>query len=262
MDLDYASRSLNMQKEPGQYLAILTRCNPYSIFLSLGGVNRLLDVTADIVFMVDSSASVGSENYQKEKEFVKSLARLVNVTSEKSKVAVIAYSTRTIPVVQFDGYQSLDDLDEKVDDMPLLGGSYRRMDVALQKASQILLNSARQHAPKIAVLLTAGRQIPSGVSLDTATQPVRSLNGTVIVVALGQQYDKRELDPVVSEPKDLFEIESFDVLLSRARTIGKAIEEKSGNFLCILDHRIAKQQAFNTVNSHYCDTLGTVTWCP
>ena len=196
--------------------------------MSLGGANRPLDVTADIVFMVDSSASVGIPNYQKEKEFVKSLARLVNVTSEKSRVAVIAYSRSTIPVVRFDGYQSLDDLDKKVDDMPLLDESYRRMDVALQSAAQIL-NSARQNTPKIAVLLTAGRQIPGGISLDTATQPLRNLNVTVIVVAVGQQYDKRELDPVVSEKEDLFEMESFNVLLSRARTIGKAIEEKSGN---------------------------------
>ena len=204
--------------------------------MSLGGSNRPLDVTADIVFMVDSSASVGNPNYEKEKEFVKSLARQVNATSEKSRVAVIAYSRSTVPVVRFDGYQSLDDLDKKVDDMPLLGESYRRMDVALQSAAQIL-NSARQHTPKIAVLLTAGRQIPGGVSLDTATQPLRNLNVTVIVIAVGQQYDKQELDPVVSEQKDLFEIESFDVLLSRARTIGKAIEEKSGNLPSLLDYR-------------------------
>ena len=187
-----------------------------------------MDVTADIVFMVDSSASVGNPNYKKEKDFVKSLARLVNATSEKSRVAVIAYSRSTIPVVRFDGYQSLEDFDKKVDDMPLLGESYRRMDVALQSAAQIL-NSARQHSPKIAVLLTAGRQVPGGVSLDTATQPLRNLNVTVLVVAVGQQYNKQELDPVVSEQKDLFEIESFNVLLSRARTIGEAIEEKSGN---------------------------------
>lgn len=204
--------------------------------MSLGGSNRPLDVTADIVFMVDSSASVGNPNFKKEKEFVKSLARLVNVTSEKSRVAVIAYSRSTIPVVRFDGYQSLDDLDKKVDDMPLLGESYRRMDVALQSAAQIL-NSARQHTPKIAVLLTAGRQIPGGVSLDTAARPLRNLNVTVIVVAVGQQYNKQELDPVVSEQKDLFEIESFNVLLSRARTIGKAIEEKSGNLPSILGYR-------------------------
>ena len=178
--------------------------------------------------MVDSSASVGNPNYEKEKDFVKSLARLVNATSEKSRVAVIAYSRSTIPVVRFGSYQSLDDLDKKVDDMPLLGESYRRMDVALQSAAQIL-NSARQHTPKIAVLLTAGRQIPGGVSLDTATQPLRNLNVTVLVVAVGQQYNKQELDAVVSEQKDLFEIESFNVLLSRARTIGEAIEEKSGN---------------------------------
>lgn len=198
--------------------------------------------------MVDSSASVGNANYQKEKEFLKSLARLVNVTSAKSRVAIIAYSRSTIPVVRFGGYQSLDDLDKKVEDMPLLGDSHRRMDVALQSAAQIL-NSARQHTPKIAVLLTAGRQIPGGISLETATQQLRSLNVTILVVAVGQQVDKQELDPVVAEQEDLFEIESFNALLSRARTIGKAIEEKSGNLLRILDGRSRQTTGFQIAMS-------------
>lgn len=202
----------------------------FYICLTLGGPNRPFDVTADIIFMVDSSGLVGNENYQKEKEFIKSLARLVNVTSEKSRIAVIAYSRSPILAVQFD--KSLDEFDKRVDEMPLLGGSERRMDVVLQTAGKVL-NTDRQHVPKIAILLTAGRQIPGGISLDTATQRLRSLNATILVLAIGQQYNKQELVPVVAEEEDLFELPSFDALVSNARTIGQAIEEKSGNLFCI-----------------------------
>lgn len=207
----------------------------FYIFLSLGGEYRPFDVTADIVFMVDSSSSVGNENYPKVKEFVKSLARLVNVTSEKSRVAVIAYGGSPILVVRFDGYNSLGEFDKKVEDMPLLSSSSRRMDVALQTAAQVL-NTARQHVPKIAVLLTTGKQTPGGISLNTASQQLRSLNASTLVVAIGQQYDKQELGPVVADQEDLFEIPSFNALASRARTIGQAIEEKSGNLMSTLDH--------------------------
>lgn len=198
------------------------------VFLSLGGAYRPFDVTADIVFMVDSSGLVENENYQKEKEFVKSLARLVNATSENARVAVIAYSSSPILAVRFDGYNSLGEFDKKMEEMPLLGGSSRRMDVALQTAAQVL-NTARQHVPKLAILLTAGRQIPGGISLDTATEQLRRLNATTLVVAIGQQYDKQELGPVVADQDDdLFEVASFNALVSRAREIGQAIKEKSG----------------------------------
>lgn len=197
-------------------------------FLSLGGAYRPFDVTADIVFMIDSSGLVGDENYEKEKEFVKSLARLVNATSENVRVAVIAYGRSTILAVRFDDYNSLGEFDKKVEEIPLLGGSLRPMDVALQSAAQVL-NTARQNVTKLAVLLTAGRQIPGGISLGTATQQLRRLNATTLVVAIGQQYDKQELGPVVADQDDdLFEVASFNALASRARKIGQTIEEKSG----------------------------------
>lgn len=178
--------------------------------------------------MVDSSAAVGKDNYEKEKEFIKSLARLVNITSEKSRVAVIMYNRSPILAVRFDGYKTLDEFGKSVDEIPLLGGPYRRMDQALQSAAQVL-NSARKDVPKIAVLLTAGRQVPGGISLDTSTKQLQSLNATTLVIAIGQQYSAQELSPVVTVPTDLFEVPSFDVLASRAKKIAQAIKDKSGN---------------------------------
>ena len=195
--------------------------------MSLVGDNRPFDVTADIVFMVDSSATVGSKNYQKEKEFVKFLARLVNITSENTRIAVIVYNSSPSVVVQFGDYKSIAEFDELVDNITLLGGSYRRMDLALELAARLLI-SARSNVSKIAVLLTAGRQLPGGISLDTATEELRNLNATTLVVAIGQQYNKQELSPVVTAPEDLFELSSFDELALRAKTVGQAIEDKSG----------------------------------
>lgn len=199
-------------------------------FLPLAGVIGRFDVTADIVIMVDSSAAVGGKNYGKEKEFVKSLARLVNITSGKSRIAVVVYSGSTILAVRFDGYKSLDEFDKALDEIPLLGGPYRRMDLALRSAGQVL-SSARKDVPKIAVLLTAGSQVPGGISLNSATKQLRSLNASTLVVALGKQYSKPELSAVVTAPKDLFELASFDSLALHARTIGQAIEDITGKYL-------------------------------
>lgn len=202
----------------------------FSVSMSLVGGVRPVDVTADIVIMIDSSDAIGEENYEKEKRLIKYLARLVNVTSEKSRIAVVVYSGFTVLAGRFDGYKSLDEFDKSVDEIPLLGGSYRRMDLALQSAAQVF-NSARKGVSKIAVLLTAGRQVPGGISLGSATKQLRNFNASTLVLAVGQQYSKQELSPVVTATGDLFEFPSFDSLLARAKTIGQAIEDKSGKLM-------------------------------
>ena len=178
--------------------------------------------------MMDSSSSVSEENFEKEKEFIKYLARLVNITSGKSRVAVIMYSGTTMLAVRFDGYNTFDEFEYSVDEIPLIGGPYRRMDLALQSAARVF-NSARKNVSKIAVLLTTGRQIPGGTSLTSAFKQLRSFNADSLVVAIGQQYNKQELSTAVSSQDDLFEVLSFDVLSSYAKNLGEAIADKSGD---------------------------------
>lgn len=177
--------------------------------------------------MMDSSSSVGKENYEKEKEFIKYLARLVNITSEKSRVAVIMYSGTTMFAVRFDGYSSFDEFEYSVDEIPLIGGPYRRMDLALQSAGRVF-NSARKNVSKIAVLLTAGRQFPDGNLLTSSYKQLQSLNADTLVVAIGKQYNKEELSTVVSTPKDIIEVPSFYTLALHAKNLGEAIEDKAG----------------------------------
>lgn len=179
--------------------------------------------------MLDSSASLDEEDYKNQKEFVRHLARLLNATSENSRIAVIVYSGSTILVEGFSGYKSLDEFDNSIDDIPLLGGPYRRMNLALKFAGQVL-NSARKDVSKVAVLLTAGRQFPGGTSLAPSANQLRGLNAVVLVVAVGRQYSKQELSPVIAAAEDLFEVPSFEALASSAKIIGQAIEDKSGTF--------------------------------
>lgn len=188
---------------------------------------RPSDITADIVFMMDSSSSVSKENYEKEKEFIKYLARLVNITSEKSRMAVIVYSGTTMFAVRFDGYSSFDEFDYSVDEIPLIGGPYRRMDLALQSAGRVF-NSVRKNVSKIAVLFTAGRQVPGGSSLTSYYKQLQSFHADTLVVAIGKQYNEEELRTVVSLPKDIIKVPSFDTLALHAKNLGEAIEDKAG----------------------------------
>lgn len=179
------------------------------------------NITADIVFLVDSSTSVGREGFDKEKGFVKSLAKNLNVSPGKSRAAVITYSDTARTVLTFTGFQTERDFNQKLDDEPWIGGT-RRIDRALEAAST-LLSQARGSAPKIVVLITGGSH--SGGDGDTplgiAGQPLKDVGAKTIIVTVGSEADHVDFLPVVDSRDDIFGVPLFDDLRFEVQPIVK-----------------------------------------
>ena len=72
----------------------------------------------DLAFIVDSSASIGSKNYMKEKHFVKQLARSFGVAPGHSRAALVLYSNSSSVKAGFDQYPTLEEFHKTVDDLP------------------------------------------------------------------------------------------------------------------------------------------------
>ena len=189
---------------------------------------RPMEFSADIVFIVDSSNEVSRENYSKEKGFVKSLAKTLNLTPGKSRAAVIIYSNQASIEVKFDDHANSTSFDEAVDKLPYLG-LLRRMDLGLQKAADAM-KDARAGVPKVAVLLTAGRQSPPRELLDESVKPLRKLGAKVFVVAVGSKPDAQELLRIVDQPGDVRRVPNFDGLSSQTKPISKYIVNNTGKF--------------------------------
>lgn len=190
-----------------------------SIFYLIIGPKPPTDFTADIVFLMD--ASVDRRDYIKEKNFVKELARQMNLAPGKSRASIVAYGRSPYLISRLGGYSSLVDFERKVDSAISLSGP-RRIDSALQAARQVL-NEARPNHPKIAVLVTAGRQDPNGPRLNAAAEPLRRSGVKTFVVAIGSTPDSRELQPVVEKQEDIFRISSFDQLSPETRSVVEKI---------------------------------------
>lgn len=183
------------------------------------GVPQPTDFTADIVFMMDASSSVSQNNYRTEKDFVKALAKLLNVAPGKSRASLITYSNNPSVIFRLNGYRNSLDFEQQVDRAPLLGGS-RRMDKALETAGTIL-NEARRSAPKIAVLLTTGRQTAERDTklLDEAVKPLESVGAKTYVIAIGKKPDIRELSLAVKKIEDVIQVYSFRDLLAKTQPV-------------------------------------------
>lgn len=186
------------------------------------------DIIADIVFLVDSSNSVTSLNFQLEKKFVKAMARSLNVSPDKSRASVIVYGSKHNVMLSLDEATDLDGLKRAVDTASYVNGP-RRMDLALEAASAVM-NQATRNVPKIVILLTAGKQSPTNTPfpLSSAVKPLRDLGAQTYVVAISGEPDKQELVTVVDDSKDIFEVPQFEALLPQATQIAKSIAGRSG----------------------------------
>lgn len=180
---------------------------------------------ADVIFLMDSSRNVAANNYILEKNFVKLMARLLNLASNRSRAALYIFGDRPQLQISFDGYENREAFDAAVNKAPHLQGT-RRIDKAFEAAAELLRTKSRATVPKYVVLLTTGTQtLQSDTrSLDVASREIRSQGARVFVVAiLTGGYTIREFYPAVQTPGDAFSISSYANLLPRAPSIAARI---------------------------------------
>ena len=80
------------------------------------------------------------------------------------------------------------------------------------------------------VLLTAGRTSLTGAykSLQAAAKPLRDRGAKTYVVAIGSEPNQNELLPVVQNPRDIFRIQSFDLLPIEMPSAARQISRNTG----------------------------------
>ena len=181
--------------------------------------------SSDAVFLMDSSRYVGSYNYILEKNFVKLLARLLNLAENGTRAALYAFSDRPQLQITFDGYENREAFDAAVNSAPYLQGS-RRIDRAFETAAELFRVRSRPSAPKYVILLTTGTQTPAFDmrGLDFATRGLRSYGARVFVIAiLTGGYTIRDFFGAIQDPNDGFSVPTYADLLPRAPSIASCI---------------------------------------
>ena len=187
------------------------------------------ETPVDLAFIVDSSGSVGSTNYLKEKHFIKQLARSFGVAPGQSRAALVLYSNSASVKAAFDQYPTLEEFHRSVDDLPYERG-FTRIDLALEKASQEVFPQARKGVPKIAILITDGKQTKTADSkgLREASEPLRRAGVRVLAVGVGSGVDSDELRLVTESDDDVVVAQSFPDLLVQTRNLTSRACELAG----------------------------------
>lgn len=162
------------------------------------------------------------------KIFVKRVAKTFEISPEKTHTALMIYSDEAKIISKFGEITSIEDFDNKVDDLPHLRGK-TRIDLALLKAGRELFTWAggmriRSDVIKVAIVITDGRQTPApdGIRLDEAAAGLIVQGVKVLSIGIGDRIDQEELRMMVKEPsRHTFWSESYTALRVQLATIAR-----------------------------------------
>ncbi|XP_064481555.1 sushi, von Willebrand factor type A, EGF and pentraxin domain-containing protein 1-like isoform X4 [Ornithodoros turicata] len=197
-------------------LLLVTLCSVDSVQLnleeSLSNFVSTLEQYAtqqnDVVFVLDESGSVGAEHFPHELEMVEMIARLLTVSTDFSRIAVMTFSSGYVDHIDHiknsAGY-SMCSLIARVRGIPYKGGG-TETSVALSHAKGILTNS-RPRANRIIILISDGDANAEYSPSDIAS---RLRKEGVVMFAVGvASINAAELLDVATSPKHVYMLEDF-----------------------------------------------------
>jgi len=170
----------------------------------------------DVGFILDSSGSL-SNDYQKEKDFLKTLAAAFSVSKDDSRVGVITFSHKSEHSIKLKDHTDIKSFNDAVDAIPLMG-SITRIDKALRQTQQELFtpeNGGRPGLPKVLILLTDGSQTAGGDAEDPVdiAAEIRNSGISLIVVGIGSGINPTELARIAGGNDNTFLASTFDELI-------------------------------------------------
>lgn len=176
----------------------------------------------DLGFLIDGSGSVemyGKGNFQKCKEFVKSLARAFVISPTDTRVGVILFSSRSELQFDFTQYKTEQEIEEAIGNIKYPGYT-TKTGAGLTMAADKLFNNVRPGVPRVLIVLTDGA---SNDDVVTPSEALKSRGVIIFTVGLGKNFKMDQLNVMASDPK---EEHVFTVDFPQMETIVKAMQEK------------------------------------
>ena len=191
----------------------------------------------DVAILVDTSEGISSIDFEREKNFVKSLVRSLTISSSLSRISIMSYSNETDLTVNFSDQQTKESLLRHVDALPFLGGR-TQIDHALETAAAQLFSpsgTAREAVPRTVVIVTTHccQDRMTGSSRLNKTVALLRRNGVkILVTAVCDDVDDEGLGNLVEGEEDIITADSFEGLAAAAEKVSAAASQVAGTFTC------------------------------
>ncbi|KAE8596320.1 hypothetical protein XENTR_v10016053 [Xenopus tropicalis] len=198
----------------------LTREDIIRLIIEICGCGKdCKDVPLDLVFIIDSSESVGPENFDIIKQFVNRVIDKISTDQSASKVGIINFSHKVEVVAHIGQLSNKENLREAINRMNYLGeGTYTA--TAIKKSTE-LFQQSRGDVKKIAIVITDGQaDVRDNLSLDLVVREAHSVNVEMYVIGVVDTHDpnynlfRNEMNLIASDPDEehVFQIADFSTL--------------------------------------------------
>lgn len=159
----------------------------------------------ELVFVIDSSESIGPQNFNVIKDFVNAVIDRASVSRDATRVGVVLFSHINMVVVSLAQEATPDEIKHAVRSMTYLGeGTFTGS--AIQQANQVFA-AARPGVRTVAIIITDGQvDKRDSVSLESAVKEAQGRNIEMFVIGVANKSDplyeefKMELNLMASEP--------------------------------------------------------------
>lgn len=185
----------------------------------------------ELVFVIDSSESVGPDNFDIIKDFVNVLIDRSSVSRDTTRVGVVLYSHINTVVVSLRQEATRDEIKSAVRSMTYMGeGTFTGS--AISQANQVF-RAARAGVRKMAIIITDGQADKrDAVGLESAVAEAHRSNVEMFVIGVVNKSDalygefKKEINLMASDPdsEHVYLVDDFRTLT--------ALEKKLLSHIC------------------------------
>uniref|UniRef100_F7C483 VWFA domain-containing protein n=1 Tax=Ornithorhynchus anatinus TaxID=9258 RepID=F7C483_ORNAN len=164
---------------------------------------------ADIVFLVDSSGSIGADNFEKMKTFMKNVVNRTKIGADQVQVGLVQFSDINKEEFQLNQYNTKSGVSDAIDRLSQIGrGTLTGSALTFVSDYFHVSKGARPNVKKFLVLLTDGK---SQDAVKEAAIALRQGGVTVYSVGVfGSEYS--ELEEISGSSDMVFYVENFDFL--------------------------------------------------
>lgn len=173
------------------------------------------------MFVLDSSSSVGKDNFQYMLDFVNALVEEMGSASNEHRFALITYSTQVRLVFSLGRYSN-GDVGRVISTTRYKAGSTNTAGGLRTAADVLKMNGGRSSAEDIVILLTDGQSNLNSRDTIPSAEALKQKGVKVITVGI-KISDTDEIKAIASSEKEVFIAETFQSL----KDIKQEISENS-----------------------------------
>uniref|UniRef100_A0A8P4KC81 VWFA domain-containing protein n=1 Tax=Dicentrarchus labrax TaxID=13489 RepID=A0A8P4KC81_DICLA len=201
-----------------QVLFVQYKLTDYTSFTDCKGV-----IKADVVFIVDGSASIGPTNFQMVRTFLHSIVSSLDVNQKRVRVGVVTYSSTPTAQIYLNSFNDKNEILQFLNILYYQGGgtntgaalNFTRKEIFTEQ------KGSRKSVQQVAVVITDGE---SQDSVTEAAAILRRAGVTLYAVGI-ENASKAELEKMVSYPfhKHVYSVDSFKDLKTITENLQKTL---------------------------------------